>query len=166
MIYAKEIYEWLKTTYKDSSAVEELGVKEVGVGPSSIIPGPTADKGGVAKLFPIVHIAESPSGNAWDTGEQTIHQSYGVRIKYYRILESRDEILEVMSTELAKLARVLETATDLDYLNVAEASPERIQFNGGFQIFDEAEAAIYTEAFGLFVGVGWFDINININHII
>lgn len=165
MIYAKEIYQWLKDTYEASSAVSELGVKQVGVGPSSIIPGPTADEGGVAEMFPIVHIAEAPTGNSWDTGEQVIRQTYGVRMKYYRILGAKEELLQVMSTELAKLARVLESAMSLNGLNVAEASPERLMFNGAFQIFDEAESMLWKET-GSVVAVGWFDISISINHII
>lgn len=165
MIYAKEIYQWLKATYQASDTISELGVKQVGIGPSAIIPGPTSQAGGVAQLFPIVHIAEASGGNSWDTQEQIIRQTYGVRIKYYRILGAKEELLQVMSTELAKLAAVLKAAMGLDYLGNAEFSPERIRFDGSFQVFDEGESMIWQET-GSVVAVGWFDISISLNHII
>jgi hypothetical protein len=165
VIYAKEIYQWLKAVYDNSSAKNELGIKQVGIGPSAIIPGPQTDEGGLKEAFPILHIAEG-EGSSWDTGEQVVSQTYGVRIKYYRLLENQEEILETMSTELAKLAKVLESEMALNHLTMPEeATGERLMFDGRFQVFDETEAMLGKDT-ALLLGVGWFDITIKVNHII
>ena len=165
MIYAKQIYQWLKVIYDYSDEKAELGIKQVGIGPSAIIPGPQEDEGGLAKAFPILHIAEGEPGT-WDTSEQHINQTYHVRIKYYRLLESQEEILEVMSVELAKLAGVLQSKMSLDLLPLGEdAAGERLMFDGQFQVFDETEAQIGKDV-ALLLGVGWFDITIKVNHVI
>ena len=158
MIHDHQLYAWIKAKLEANATISQLGVKRFEVADYPELPGPVPTEGGVKKALPCILLTKAEERNGWedDGNGQTQTQTYHIKIKYGRLIESGEAPHIVMAADMAKVMDALANEWNLSPADLGEdAVPLQMEMSGDWDSTAEA-----MTSGSLYVCLGYFNIKI------